>query len=956
MGNGRVLYRGPASGAGPSFTAPRRRGRRLGYATAPFLFVTALVLVAAGLPVSTHAFAATRTDMPTLSPDVVSGPVAASSEAWATQKGLGAVAIKARDHLRRVARATQETKPTREYVDWEEALTNLATLAEKGGALNQAAGEKLEAEKAAISGVYPPRDALAGLTLNASETVENGTGAFVQGEAAYRAAIEQVDHAAQVAGEATYQANVGEEKTIKATEAVMDTLHSLSVAKEKTARQMVGVALKALAKTKILLHGAQTRNTTLVTKGQSTPDTLSKAAADVRRAEEIVVRGETAVREAEANQKLARLVNAAAMAARTAQTKLKDVTVRGATLDAAANEANIVANQDDLVNAALSSKGDADAARNLLTQSTPPHEKLRAAAKAAEAFRPGLLADRAAIARVTKKALLTADAQLDAEERAAKAVEKVGLDMKELRPRFTKDFLALTLDKTLEKREPESVVDQFDIAAFRANHTAAHDPSLFASAVMDELTRRAALDLSSGNLAPLVAKPTDGAAAPPVANPEETDTLSLLTWARGAQDADLVLSKNASAMTKHLQSLVVSGAPDELSSTVRVNVAQENEEAHLAKLRADDAIFGAAQKLLAALRKIRADEVATKLSVVEHERAAMADSVAVVSAHKELDRVVEAVAETNLTEKETGEKVWRYRITESAAHVKLAQSIRALVADTNRTNTLKARLYHARAAVAEAKLQRLKAIMAIKRHEARLATPDTGTSLKEPPLANTSATAKAVQVAEYDVATNARFAQAFEETAILRYESQLRVAELAMKKSVLLTAVASRHSPVPENAPAVNILNSPTGAMGATGVTGGDGQNVAPEASVDDAVGKSATGAAAGLDDDGVQTAEGQLDADITRLMMLSSANEKLMVEAQKATQEADLASYHIIEEENDRNHAAQLVKAGAAKAADTSMLAAVMPAEGVAAAKKVMEDIFQTRMTDAKVLNTMEE
>jgi hypothetical protein len=144
--------------------------------------------------------------------------------------------------------------------------------------------------------------------------------------------------------------------------------------------------------------------------------------------------------------------------------------------------------------------------------------------------------------------------------------------------------------------------------------------------------------------------------------------------------------------------------------------------------------------------------------------------------------------------------------------------------------------------------------------------------------------------------------------------------------------------------------------MGATGVTGGDGQNVAPEASVDDAVGKSATGAAAGLDDDGVQTAEGQLDADITRLMMLSSANEKLMVEAQKATQEADLASYHIIEEENDRNHAAQLVKAGAAKAADTSMLAAVMPAEGVAAAKKVMEDIFQTRMTDAKVLNTMEE
>ena len=106
----------------------------------------------------------------------------------------------------------------------------------------------------------------------------------------------------------------------------------------------------------------------------------------------------------------------------------------------------------------------------------------------------------------------------------------------------------------------------------------------------------------------------------------------------------------------------------------------------------------------------------------------------------------------------------------------------------------------------------------------------------------------------------------------------------------------------------------------------------------------------------GVQTAEGELDADVSRLMPLGNENEKLLTEAQKATQEADMASYHIIEEENDRNYKIQERKAGAMKKEDTSMLASVLPKEGVAAAKKVMERIFQSKMSDAKVLNTMEE
>ena len=74
-------------------------------------------------------------------------------------------------------------------------------------------------------------------------------------------------------------------------------------------------------------------------------------AEKVKDGEQVVVRAETSVREAQSALKLAKRTDAGATSAKLSQKELKDVVKIANSLANKANEANIVANQDDLVEA-----------------------------------------------------------------------------------------------------------------------------------------------------------------------------------------------------------------------------------------------------------------------------------------------------------------------------------------------------------------------------------------------------------------------------------------------------------------------------------------------------------------------------------------------------------------------------------------------------------------------------
>ena len=129
--------------------------------------------------------------------------------------------------------------------------------------------------------------------------------------------------------------------------------------------------------------------------------------------------------------KLAKRTDDASKIAKEGQSELKNMERKANALTNKANEANIVANQDDLVEAALASKGDDDAATKLLTQNTAAHAALNDAYSAAMAYEPKVTTSRQATRKKEIKAFRTADAELDAEERAAIALEKSRADFLE---------------------------------------------------------------------------------------------------------------------------------------------------------------------------------------------------------------------------------------------------------------------------------------------------------------------------------------------------------------------------------------------------------------------------------------------------------------------------------------------------------------------------------------------
>ena len=116
---------------------------------------------------------------------------------------------------------------------------------------------------------------------------------------------------------------------------------------QSTVRKLKGGG-RGVEKGKIALAGARSTNASVVEKYGS-GEAADRMAAKVRAAEAAVVRGEAAVRETEAAIKLAKLTDQAGKDARTADGELKAKTTKGAALDAAANDAAVVANQDDLV-------------------------------------------------------------------------------------------------------------------------------------------------------------------------------------------------------------------------------------------------------------------------------------------------------------------------------------------------------------------------------------------------------------------------------------------------------------------------------------------------------------------------------------------------------------------------------------------------------------------------------
>ena len=110
--------------------------------------------------------------------------------------------------------------------------------------------------------------------------------------------------------------------------------------------------------------------------------------------------------------------------------------------------------------------------------------------------------------------------------------------------------------------------------------------------------------------------------------------------------------------------------------------------------------------------------------------------------------------------------------------------------------------------------------------------------------------------------------------AELRYQSQLNVAKLAMKKSVMLLSVAKTDSPAEGATGGPDVVSLGAGSFG-TGSTGSG-----PTPMEDPETSNSATGASAGLDDESVQDAEAQLEGDVTRLISLGDEAERKLREA----------------------------------------------------------------------------
>ena len=688
---------------------------------------------------------------------------------------------------------------------------------------------------------------------------------------------------------------------------------------------------------------------------------LGKAAKKVRAAEEVVVRAENAVRESQSALKLAKRTDDAAKVAKEAQSELKNMERKVNALTNKVNEANIVANQDDLIEAALASKGDDDAATKLLTQNTAAHAALNDAYSAAMAYEPKVTSSRQATSKKEIKAFRTADAELDAEERAAIALEKSRADFLE-KPE-DKTFASEVVEKAQKEKKSDSEVDAFNYEEFKTNHSMYGDPIGFANSVMDELVKRAVADADTGVLAPLLPQSyrtveiPNSAAKLPDTNSDTLRAFDIANYARKCLKEDQLHAKKAAEQTKTYEQMVVAGSDNEPEQRMKVNVAQNIEDAIQKKLSADDDLLQATKQIIAALRY--AGERKIKTEAVEHT--VLQASIAVGIAHRELEKGEKQI--TDITDATQDQKLWTLRFKEAGAQQKLHKALLLLATESNITNRAEVEVIEGNYKIAEAKLKRLQAIHAIRRHELKLNEDDPAPTMREPDFGNSTEIMVAVHSAENEVAAQKKYRDAFVESVTLRFHAQMNAAALALKKSQALLTVAAVNAPGMTGGSSLIMEGAATGSgssESATGIaldqssTGAGPRNSSAEGDYNAGV-DGATGVASGSSvDDAIDETEGSLEGDISRINALSEQVETYKRAARAAQKDADAGSNIILSEESDKAENDQLERTKPAKA-PVSIINAVLPRDGAKAARDVFEEVYHKPMSTRKVLEDIE-
>ena len=130
---------------------------------------------------------------------------------------------------------------------------------------------------------------------------------------------------------------------------------------------------------------------------------------------------------------------------------------------------------------------------------------------------------------------------------------------------------------------------------------------------------------------------------------------------------------------------------------MKVNVAQNIEDAIQKKLSADDDLLQATKQIIAALRY--AGERKIKTEAVEHT--VLQASIAVGIAHRELEKGEKQI--TDITDATQDQKLWTLRFKEAGAQQKLHKALLLLATESNITNRAEVEVIEANYKIAEAK-------------------------------------------------------------------------------------------------------------------------------------------------------------------------------------------------------------------------------------------------------------
>ena len=160
------------------------------------------------------------------------------------------------------------------------------------------------------------------------------------------------------------------------------------------------------------------------------------------------------------------------------------------------------------------------------------------------------------------------------------------------------------------------------------------------------------------------------------------------------------------------------------------------------------------------------------------------------------------------------------RFKEAGAQQKLHKALLLLATESNITNRAEVEVIEANYKIAEAKLKRLQAIHAIRRHELKLNEDDPAPTMNEPDFGNSTEIMVAVHSAENEVAAQKKYRDAYVESVTLRFEAQMHAAALALKKSQALLTVAAVNSPGMTGASSVIMEGAATGSGSSESATG----------------------------------------------------------------------------------------------------------------------------------------